>query len=231
MSNWETIAALERTRGPLLGTSRHVLPITLERLIPRYNNDLIIAGFMAAAWVKRSGSVLHALSDAQVVSIAALIRANTSKLVTVPILAAWICGESLFDPAALNPNNQDAGINDTPEDVFLRTDFGLAQVDGRYMSGHHQMAGLTQAQMASQALTASWAAVDIGEQAAELLDWSANLPAKVCGAFNGNRDVIGFNAYNAGEAGTLDMIAKGEALPYGTNLQNRAQSFAALLGP
>jgi len=231
LSNWERVAAFE---NQMFG-SMHVLEatlisegqkFTLPQLIGLRNNQAVIDAFMIDAWVKESGSVIHVVpaTDAQALATLIGVLAKKYPLATVPILAAWICGESLFDHLAQNPNNQEAAEK---PNVFERTDYGLVQVDGLYMSGHHDMAGLTQPQMINLAFATSWAAEDLCITATDLLTWGGSLTPTQLGAYSAR--VVGFNAYNKGKQGTLDLIAAGTPLVYGPGLDARVAQFEAIL--
>jgi hypothetical protein len=198
--------------------------------------DLIIEKNAAAkdfnsdSWAKESGSQIGVIDAQEATLIAGCIQAmaGTYPLATVAILAAWIAGESLFDPRAINPNNQEAKPGESAQDIFFRTDYGLVQVDGRYMSSHNQMQGLTQEQMLEKVYDPAWAVEDLAITATKLLTWSRTLTPKACGPYLPL--VVGFNAYNKGQEGTLKLIAEGEPLLYGPRLYMRMLDFEELLG-
>jgi hypothetical protein len=231
-STWERILSWEAGNfGALhpveVEARRSGMTLTLPQLIGLRNNQTVIDAFMVDAWVKESGSVIHVVpaTDAQVLSALISVLAKKYPLATVPILAAWICGESLFDHLAQNPNNQEAAEK---PNVFERTDYGLVQVDGLYMSGHHDMAGLTQSQMINCAFATSWAAEDLAITATDLLTWGATLTQEQCGRYS--QQQVAFNAYNKGKQGTLALIAAGTPLIYGPGLEARVTQFESLLG-
>jgi hypothetical protein len=201
-------------------------PLTLPELIAIKNNPAVIAAFAVDSWVKASGAVIHLVTSAQAAHIDALISEYGTLFVNRPMLAAWICGESLFDAQAINPNNQEA---EKKPNVFERTDYGLVQIDGLYMSGHPGMAGLTQDEMIAKALDPEWAIKDLVATAEGLLAWSLTLSKEQLRDYAPR--VVAFNAYNEGREGTLDAIARGDALLYGKNLAARVDQFAALLKP
>lgn len=200
-------------------------PLTLEQLIKQQNY-----AFSNPA----TGAVISKIEEPTITFIANLIRKSAKPPVApVALVAAWIKGESLFDPRAVNPNNNKAHpAGDTPYQAFLRTDYGIAQVDGRYMSGHRGMAGILWSEQVKKAYDPEWAVPDLVETIIALMQWAEDITehdASLLKAVGGDHRIIGANAYNHGEAGTMLMIQRGQALAYGQALIARADLYAKVL--
>lgn len=190
--------------------------MTLAEFIYKTNNTFV----PNPSWVKESGSLIHKISRTQAIRVAneILIVSKAFPLATVEILNAWAEGESMYDQYAINPNNQEEAKK---PDQFSRTDYGFAQVDGLYMASHPGMQGLSQSEMVALAYNLQWAAHDLGNTATELLTWAHSLSDEQCGSYASNKNIVGFNAYNSGREGALDMLAKNEPLAYGERLNAR----------
>lgn len=198
--------------------------MTLEELIVESNAPA--KNWLVQAWAKLSGSVIHVITPAQATAIAAQIRITAAKYprLTVEGLAAHLFQESWFDPNAINPNNQEGHKGDTPEQVFQRTDFGMAQVDGRFISGHPGMAGLTEAQEIALADSFVWAIEDMAFTDNHNLLWADNWVKATGTVWTANQ--LGFNAYNKGIQGTIKQIGAAGQPKYGIEVDNRATVYA-----
>jgi hypothetical protein len=197
--------------------------------------ELIVAGnapaknWLVQAWAKLSGSVIHVVTPAQAVAIAAQIRTTAAKYprLTVEGLAAHLFQESWFDPNAINPNNQEGHLGDNAEAKFQRTDFGMAQVDGRFISGHPGMEGLSEAQEIALADSFVWAIEDMAATDNHNLTWADSWTKTTGTRWTANQ--LGFNAYNKGIQGTIQQIGAGGTPKYGVEVDNRATQYKTLI--
>lgn len=203
------------------------MPMSLEQIITAHNVPFTVTD----PWPKESGSVIHALTPAQIAQIAKLMDTYATDLVPLWLLAAHGCQECLFDFNAINPNNQ-LGHPETDTDIqkFLRTDYGFAQVDGRYMAGHHGMAGLSMAQMIAKSFDPVWAVQDMVLVDSANINWAKTLSPTIAGTLPTQRMEIALQAYNTGQTGTLEALRAGHPLPYGDEVWARAQLFKTQLG-
>jgi soluble lytic murein transglycosylase-like protein len=179
--------------------------------------DIITSESLNIGPLPKTGGVIHQLNASQVLQVAALIRAASKKYgVPLAILAGWLCVESRFDPHAVNPNNQNAKPGDDAYAIYKRTDYGIAQVDGRYMSDWFKGMAYTWQQMSERAMDPVWAVDAFGSRAADLLK-----------QYQGN-NIDAFEAYNVGSAGETEMIKEGEPLVYGERVQSFVDKFTGL---
>lgn len=172
--------------------------LTLEQLIQRENLPFTSP---------RTGGVIHQIVASVCTQVAALIRRAASGAgIDVALLAAWIAGESRFDPAAFNPNRQNDKPGQTPEQAFAHADVGIAQFDGAIIAGLPGMAGLTWQQQSVKALDPVWAVPQMARMIASLKAWGEEFDAQLR-SFGVTEPIYGTpitlygEAYNVGRGG------------------------------
>jgi hypothetical protein len=148
-------------------------------------------------------------------------------------IAAGICGESCFDPTAIDPNNQDGKPGETDHQKFLHTDFGIGQFDGNILVAEPELKGLSDADIQAKAEDITWAiphfcAIVAGnrkavmyavEKAPDLLD---NIP-------NRDPEIIIAQAYNSGLSGALYQAKNNGKFTYGIKWVQKAAEYHQIL--
>lgn len=173
----------------------------------------------------KTGGKINKISAATAQQVAQLlIAACTAETFSVPLAAAWIRGESRFDPNALNPNLQDAKHpNETPEEVFHHTDVGIGQIDGNSLAG--LLPGLTWEQQRDKALDPTWAVPMAVKLMVGLFEWAKEQDAflhRVGISPNYGLDylLLCCEAYNVGKSGALARVVKGLLSPGSLVIEN-----------
>lgn len=187
--------------------------------------DVIFHENVPCGPLPHTGGVINRISMMDAVNIANLITqtCETYKL-DVPLVAAWLCIEGRFDPKARNPNNQHAKKGDDTHAIFLRSDIGIAQFDGRWLEAdfpHTEWQHLE-----SLALDPAWAIPYFGFKVRKLLDWAAD--QKVDSEIH--REGLAVQAYNSGQEGALALYANRQPFPYAVKVLDKAIEYGSILG-
>ena len=162
--------------------------------------------------------------------IASLILDECSSADEDPaFIAAGICGESAFDPKAIDPNNQDAKPNETPHDKFLHTDFGIGQFDGYILAAEPSLKSLTDEQIQAKAEDITWAIPHfvtlVSQNRKDVMAAIKQDPSILNKVPNKDPEVLIAQAYNSGLRGALESVT----FPYGQRWVNRAYQYKQIL--
>lgn len=183
----------------------------------------------------RTGGVIHQINDGTAKQIAELIVKHAPEYGLAPsLIAAGLCGESRFDPTALNPNWQDrTKPQETEFEEFMHTDIGLCQFDGATLFDDPEFKGATLAQVRAKAYDPNWSVPAFCAFVAKLVtDTKAEVAAEQTLLDNvPNHDimVLTTEAYNAGLHGAAHHAhAKGD-FSYGQRWVANAAKYEALL--
>jgi hypothetical protein len=162
--------------------------------------------------------------------MAHLILSEAARVKRDPIvIAAWIAGESRFDPRAENPNLKHSFPGETPQGLFEHTDIGIGQISGRWLYGMDGMAGLTWHEQYEKALDPEWSVPHVVTKMDKLLTWAVEIAPKYP-AFAKNPELLAYQAYNSGQTGALNKLAAGMPFDYATKVAARIAKFRVALG-
>jgi len=152
---------------------------------------------------------------------------------SVAFLAAGICGESRFDPNAINPNLNKFKHGETVNEAFGRHDLGIAQFSARVVSLDPGMAGLTNEQIQTKAMDVNFAIPRFAHCVAKLLTDTRNEVLADSSLLNNvpNKDVhiLALEGYNTGEHGAKLREQADETMTYGSNWVAKATSYLKIL--
>jgi len=195
--------------------------------------ELVQQQRLALGPLASTGGTIHLITDAQAVVVTkALYNAAVaieSKLYTIgltldtflPLLFAWVRGESGFDPACINPNNNLAKPGESAYDTFMHTDWGLAQVNGSILNG--LLPDYPWEQQRDTALDPEWASVRMVATILEDLTWGAQTWHLLTSAWLGKFPplvttyTVGAEAYNKGKSGAAARAIKASGAKAGVN--------------
>jgi hypothetical protein len=182
-----------------------------------------------------TGGHLCKISLDTAIKVAAVIEATAPKYgLTVPLVAAGIRGESDFDPAAVDPNNQDAKPGETPDQAILHTDIGIGQFDGATLVAKPEFKGCTLCQIEAKAYDMNWAipayCAFVEGLIAATKSEVALYPDLLVNTPNHDYMVLALQAYNSGVHGAAEMARAKGSFSYGLAWLQRSGQYAAILG-
>ena len=185
--------------------------------------ELVCQQRLALGPLATTGGQIHLITDAQAVTVTkalyAAAKAIEPKLASIgltldnflPLLYAWVRGESGFDPGCINPNNDKAKSGESAYDAFMHTDWGLAQVNGNILNG--LLPDYPWEQQKDTALDPDWASVQMVATIVNVLTWGmlewatfsskgVSFPPII------TKYTLGSEAYNKGKSGALARAIK-----------------------
>ncbi len=169
--------------------------------------------------VTKAGGLIHKTTPEQNLATAtALIPAAKGAGIPLALLTGYAIQESLGDPLAYDRNIALAKPNDTPHDVFLRTDLGLLQINGSTIADLPEFATATVAEMEAKGYDPVWSANWAAKTIAGNLEWATqqivddpSLAVKIPkgpllnGVAIDSAWTLGAQAYNNGRKGALHI--------------------------
>ena len=185
----------------------------------------------------RTGGLIHRIDAAEAKVLEDIIKSEAPKYNLDPVLViAGLCGESMFDPHAENPNYQDAKPNETPQQAFEHDDIGIAQLDGSLLEDEHEfpeLKGMSFEQMKAKAFDPAWAIPKFCQHVRWMYDnmakYVADDPSLLCDANDHDIDVLTLTAYNAGLTGARHRAHTGGNFNYGKNWKKRYVDYTAII--
>lgn len=182
----------------------------------------------------KTGGHLHQIDAATAKHVATLIATHAPQHGLEPaFVAAGLCGESRFDPNAINPNWQDAKPGENATDAFLHTDLGIGQFDGATIYNYPEMKGLSIAAIQAKACDPEWAIPAFCTFVKKLLDNTAIEvsadPSLLANTANRDERILATEAYNAGLHGAAHIAHQRGDMSYGERWVQRYLSYDALL--
>jgi hypothetical protein len=185
-----------------------------------------------------TGGVIHTVSATTAATIASLIVEDAQLFgIKVSLVASLIRGESDFDPAAIDPNDQDAKPGETAAQAVAHTDFGIEQEDGATAIGDPQFAGFSLSAIEAKLLDPVYGVRYVVQTLADNINFAQAAfvadPSLAKKVPNGDPTVLACEAYNAGQTGALHIAhtagAVASAWAYGLGVVTRAATWSPLL--
>lgn len=183
----------------------------------------------------RTGGTIHTVNALTAETVANLIINKSKEFDLDPaLIAAGICGESLFDPTAINPNHQDAKPGETAHEAFLHTDLGLCQFDAATLIGSPEFAGKNDAAIKTQAMDPNWSVPAFCKFVEKLIhDAKSEVglePSLLDNVPDHNFLIFALEAYNAGEHGAMHIAHAKGSFSYGQHWVDKYKAYAKILG-
>lgn len=181
-----------------------------------------------------TGGHLHKLTDAKAQKVAELIVSSGPQYKLEPaFVAAGLCGESRFDPDAINPNWQDATKGEVAHAAFLHTDLGLAQFDAATLASEPEFKGLSDEAIRAKAMDPEWAVPAFCKFVRALLDATqkevAADPSLLVNVPDHDVRILATTAYNAGLHGAAHLAHTHGDFSYGVRWMSNYNKYSTLL--
>lgn len=190
-----------------------------------------------------TGGQLHKINSAtatlvanEIIATAPVVQQVLKGSVTqaIAFLAAGICGESRFDPCAINPNLNKYFRGESIQEAFWRHDLGIAQFSARVLCSDPSMKGLTNSEIQLKAEDIKFAIPHFAALVAKLItDTKAETDADPGILKNVPINaylILATEAYNTGFTGAknLTALAKGN-WTYGSNWLSKTADYIKIL--
>lgn len=197
---------------------------------------LILANTIAIGPMPRTHGVVHRVSLNDAILVAGLIRQYAKAFVVrVSLVWALINQESRADANAIDPNAQLDKPGETADQKAEHSDLGIEQEDVSTAEGDPEFKGLTLAQIEMRLLSPDYGVrfvcATLSRNISRARQAFADDPSLKNKVPNGDPEVLGVTAYNAGFTGALRIAhtsGLGGNWSYGLGIVARAKAHPEL---